>query len=159
MASHNRKSFECDICGWVFRERSNLKHHMEVHSGEIKKSCNVCGKLLSARYIPEHMKIHDGSKNHQCAICGHAFVTHQRLKRHMVCHTREMKYKCDLGTCTKAFLTSDKLLMHRRSHDEKMAFECSICQIGFYSIKSLRKHSNAHYLEGNSITSLKLKIE
>lgn len=93
-------------------------------------------------------------------MCGKSFFNSQRLKRHVaVVHTRNMSHTCEI--CDKKFPSVDKLLIHRRNHDEKMDFVCPVadCQKGFYSIESLRKHSNAHYLEGHSIASLKLENE
>lgn len=159
MASHNKKLFKCDTCHWECKIKSNLNQHMKVHSAEIKKPCTICDKLLSSRYLAEHMRIHAGLKSIQCDVCGKTFGNSQRLKRHTaVVHTRK-HVRCEL--CMKTFPSSDKLLIHRRNHDEKMDFVCEIksCQKGFYSIKSLRKHSNAHYLEGHSIANLKLQTE
>lgn len=147
---HNRDTSHhiCHICGWHFKERSNLKQHLESH-GNNKTSCGICNKQLSHRYMQEHMKIHEGQKEFQCSTCGHQFVSRERLKRHMVRHSGEPKYKCDL--CPKAYTRSDKLLYHRRSHEEQMSYVCSVksCGKGFFSIKSLRKHENKHYLEDN----------
>lgn len=163
LATHNRKSEVCDVCGWTCSIRSNLNQHKKVHSTEeslTKSACTICNKLLSIRYLRDHMRMHAGLKSTQCDSCGKKFFNSQRLKRHIrVVHTRELKFKCEVKNCMKSFLTSDKLLIHRRNHEEKMDFVCSVCRKGFYSIKSLRKHSNAHYLEGHSIASLKLETK
>lgn len=147
---HNRDPNEliCHICGWEFKERSNLKQHMESH-GNNKTTCEICNKVLSIRYLQEHQKIHTGSKDFQCTACGKQFVSRERLKRHYVRHYGEAKYKCDL--CPKAYTRSDKLLYHRRTHDQQMTHTCNSCGKGFFSIKSLRKHENKHYLEDNGI--------
>lgn len=151
MTIHNRdpKDLVCHICQWEFKERSNLKQHLESH-GNNKTTCAVCNKVLSHRYLHEHLKIHSGNKEFQCSTCGKTFVSKERLKRHMVRHyAGEPKYKCDL--CPKAYTRSDKLLYHRRTHDQQMTHTCRNCGKGFFSIKSLRKHENKHYLEDNGI--------
>lgn len=177
---HDRDPNEliCHICGWEFKERSNLKQHMESH-GNNKTKCEVCNKILSIRYLQEHMKIHTGNKvtyyskkfrlifsiwfffqmliafslsslqEFQCSTCGKQFVSRERLKRHNVRHVGEPKFKCDL--CPKAYTRSDKLLYHRRTHDQQMTHTCQNCGKGFFSIKSLKKHENKHYLEDNGI--------
>lgn len=158
LATHNRKNNTCQLCGWTCKLKSNLNQHMRVHSAEIKSSCTICNKVLSSRYLAEHMKIHAGIKSIQCEQCGLSCFNTQRLKRHIaVVHVREMRFHCEL--CTRKFSSSDKLLVHRRSHNEQMDHVCHICKLGFYSIRSLRKHCNAHYLEGHSIASLKLETE
>lgn len=85
MQRHNRNPNDlvCHICGWEFKERSNLRQHMESH-GNNKTKCEVCDKVLSIRYLQEHMKIHIGNKEFQCTACGKQFVSRERLKRHNV---------------------------------------------------------------------------
>lgn len=147
---HNRDPLICHVCGWTFKERGNLKQHMESH-GNNKTKCEICNKVVSIRYIQEHKKIHTGTKDFQCSSCGKQFISRERLKRHMVRHFPEAKYKCDL--CPKTYTRSDKLLYHRRSHDQEMSHTCQCCGKGFSSIKSLRKHSNKHYLEEIGVLS------
>lgn len=131
-----------------------MKQHRATHRAEHKTSCEICNKILSIRYLQEHKKLHDNVKDFQCSTCGKQFVSRERLKRHGIRHsTGEPKYKCEL--CPKAYTRSDKLLYHRRTHDQQMSHTCSSCNKGFFTIKSLRKHENKHYLEKNGIVPQK----
>ncbi|XP_074485847.1 uncharacterized protein LOC141764477 isoform X2 [Sebastes fasciatus] len=52
--------------------------------------CHVCGKKLSnSRALQRHQRTHSGAKAHTCSHCGTAFRFLNRLKRHILIHTKE----------------------------------------------------------------------
>lgn len=52
----------CDICGKMYKHKSNLEMHLEIHNGTSGFTCEFCGKLFSQkislrRHLPIHTKI------------------------------------------------------------------------------------------------------
>lgn len=138
--------FECSICHTKFKRRSNLKTVAGSHNGSNSNCCNVCYKELSKRSLNiNSMKLPGDDKNqhqHPCAMCGERFTSVDRLRRHMVKHETEVKYKCDV--CDMTYTRSEKLLCHRRAHKEPMKFYCKFCNLGFMEQKSYVLHEIQH---------------
>lgn len=50
------QSFRCILCGSIYKRRSSLAQHMEVHSNKTK--CPICEVTLSRRVdVRRHMKL------------------------------------------------------------------------------------------------------
>jgi len=63
-----------------------------------------------------------GSSNkHPCrfASCGWSFKRYEHLKRHMLVHSKERSFVCDVTGCNKSFSRSDNFSAHLRTHSKK----------------------------------------
>ena len=57
--SHERLKYQCDQCDKTFVDKGKLKHHMSVHTGEYKFTCNKCNKCFNARFrYLQHVNSH-----------------------------------------------------------------------------------------------------
>uniref|UniRef100_A0A8C4QZK5 C2H2-type domain-containing protein n=1 Tax=Eptatretus burgeri TaxID=7764 RepID=A0A8C4QZK5_EPTBU len=50
------RPFTCQTCNLGFATQERLKAHATRHQAKVP--CGVCGKLLTAAYVPSHMKLH-----------------------------------------------------------------------------------------------------
>ncbi|KAM6971551.1 zinc finger Y-chromosomal protein 1-like, partial [Tautogolabrus adspersus] len=112
------KEFPCPVCGKVFRFRSLLASHSLIHSEVRPYSCDFCSR--SFRRL-SHLKRHrevvhaNGARPSQsfvCHICGKDKKCRSQLARHVIIHTGERPYACDL--CPARFNRSGNLQQHRK---------------------------------------------
>lgn len=147
----SNRQFQCFECDKLFKFQSQLKLHLNTHSGEKMFPCPVCGKLFSR---PQHYKTHmtmvHGNDNtlkdivaseptKKCEVCNKVFRHAGNYRTHMKIHTGERDFKCTL--CEKTF----RLLQHLKSHvklthtDDKF-FQCNICGRMFNHAGNHKKH-------------------
>lgn len=96
LKSHQKKKFQCQLCGNFFlRKRYLAVHEQTIHNyyGEgvppLEKGyqCEVCGiKLKWKNNLLAHMRIHTGEKPYKCRICGDDFTCHGSLRTHLAKH-------------------------------------------------------------------------
>ena len=115
IASDTGKPFyECEICGRVTTDYSNLNKHCRLHTGEKPFKCNACGKAFSDRSDYDvHCRIHNGINPYDCNVCRRAFRTSSNLKSHSCGH--KTHHSCYI--CGKSFPTLLKLDFHENSHE------------------------------------------
>ena len=83
-ASDTGKTFyECEICGKITPDYSNLNKHCRLHTGEKPFKCNVCERAFSDRSdYDAHCRTHSGMEPHKRNARGKTIRTTSNLKSH-----------------------------------------------------------------------------
>lgn len=84
-SSQKEKKFECDICGFAFGMKSNLKRHvMTVHEDRRGWHCNICGASFGLKQnLGTHVRVkHEKKRPFTCDACGVSFGYKQVLQNH-----------------------------------------------------------------------------
>lgn len=137
--SQKQSGFICTECGRTFNSHSNLRIHLNVHTGARPYTCSDCGKSFSqSGALKIHRRIHTGERPYSCGFCGRGFPHLAGLRAHQRTHTGEKPYRC--SQCGKCFTQSGALKIHTRIHTGERPFICSICGKGFSNRSGIRFH-------------------
>lgn len=123
--------FLCTECGRSFNSHSNLRIHLNVHTGARPYACPDCGKSFSqSGALKIHRRVHTGERPYSCEFCSRTFPHLSAVRTHERIHTGEKPYHC--SQCGKCFTQSGSLKIHtHRVHRGEKPFVCSICGKGF----------------------------
>ncbi|XP_020353007.2 oocyte zinc finger protein XlCOF22-like [Oncorhynchus kisutch] len=137
--AHKAGGFLCTECGRAFNSHSNLRIHLNVHTGARPYSCPDCGKSFSqSGALKIHRRIHTGERPYTCTYCGRGFPHLAGVRAHQRTHTGEKPYRCT--QCGKCFTQSGALKIHTRIHTGERPFVCSLCGKGFSNRSGIRFH-------------------
>lgn len=80
-----KRRFSCEICGFAFAMRSNLKRHVvTVHEERRGFKCGLCGSAFGLKQnLATHVRVkHEKSRPYGCEVCGQRFGYKQVLQNH-----------------------------------------------------------------------------
>ncbi|XP_041642332.1 gastrula zinc finger protein XlCGF48.2-like [Cheilinus undulatus] len=82
-----RQLQRCGQCGKCFPHPSNLKAHLQTHTGERPFCCSLCGRSFTKlSNLKAHRRVHTGERPYCCLACGKRFTQKCNLKRHQRIH-------------------------------------------------------------------------
>ncbi|KAG8195195.1 hypothetical protein JTE90_027939 [Oedothorax gibbosus] len=87
----SKRPYKCHLCPYAAHTRSNLKNHINAHTGERPYKCPVCGRGFTQK---GNMKKHEQQHGEDrfpldCHICGDAFENKLEFQQHMLAHFLE----------------------------------------------------------------------
>ncbi|XP_023249873.1 endothelial zinc finger protein induced by tumor necrosis factor alpha-like [Seriola lalandi dorsalis] len=112
------KMFPCPVCSKVFKFKSLLASHSMIHSEARPHACDFCSRRFRRL---SHLKRHrevvhaNGARLPQsfvCHICGKDKKCRSQLARHVIIHTGERPFACDL--CSARFNRCGNLQQHKK---------------------------------------------
>ena len=153
-----RKQFKCAQCGSKYRDKRDLKVHIQSKHEDTKLSCNLCtfqsNNVNTFRY---HYNLVHKSR---CNICD-KIVSHKgNLKIHMERNHKKKQFKYETESkiacqlCTfKSDITSMKL--HFTKVHEGLCFQCVLCKTDFSSEEDLNHHVQNSHQDDNDVDHTK----
>uniref|UniRef100_A0A7N6FK10 C2H2-type domain-containing protein n=1 Tax=Anabas testudineus TaxID=64144 RepID=A0A7N6FK10_ANATE len=85
--THHQHLLRCGQCGKCFPHPSNLKAHLQTHTGERPFCCSLCGRSFTKlSNLKAHRRVHTGERPYCCLACGKRFTQKCNLKRHQRIH-------------------------------------------------------------------------
>ena len=147
------KSYLCTQCGKIFKHRSSLQRHANIHiKGKMSNShmeekiykCQQCEKTFnSSSSLQKHTKTHRKEKSNKlCQYCGKTFKDNWKLVTHTKTHSKEKEYNCSL--CEKSYKHSCSLQRHMYIHGVPGEYTCRECGKTFKHLSNFKKHTKSH---------------
>ena len=144
----------CGICGNEFSSTAKLENHMRTCFETSEVICKVCGKnFANKRNLRDHMRVFhespavlDSKYSLPCSECDKIFYKKSNLTSHMLRHSSEKPFVCDVQGCGKTFKREKTLVKHFQLVHEGIKTEllCVHCGAQFRSHSGLRAHLSVH---------------
>ncbi|XP_058171949.1 zinc finger protein 616-like [Anopheles ziemanni] len=139
-AAPEKKRYNCEQCGKVFKFRWKLKYHINEAHGVKDVSCDICKKFFTRPALAAHKrKAHiEGEASFLCDHCPKLFNKQQTLRMHIaVAHENRRKHKkCNL--CGKEVTGMTKHM--QMVHPSEGPVSCDLCGKNFRSPFHMKRH-------------------
>lgn len=143
-----KSKFQCQICKQSFGNRVELKAHYNSH--RTIKCIHCDAAFIKNSYLKDHMLMHSNDKKFVCDVCGKSFKYRNGLSVHKTVHLAYKSHICDV--CGLGFNAKNTLLTHiklKHSADEKK-YACSECDLVFKVKSWLDKHFQRKHTKNRS---------
>jgi KRAB domain-containing zinc finger protein len=136
--SHSGIEYSCLQCTKSFNSDEKRKVHNRRRHREKTEKCEDCNRTFTLKgLLNAHIKsVHKKEKDKICAHCGETFFLGSSFKSHVLRHTNDRKFPCEV--CGKSFLTKRDIKTHMGCHT--LPLECEKCNKRFSSKFSLDDH-------------------
>ncbi|CAH2002933.1 unnamed protein product [Acanthoscelides obtectus] len=145
--THDVRIYICDVCGAVFRKRTQMSAHLDEHvaADEGDFQCEVCNRIFSnLRLFRIHRRMHfPQNKAWECTTCGKKYSSKNLLDEHINTHLGLRPYVCT--TCGKDFASKYTFKAHEKTHEVRpRPYKCNQCAKSFLSQQNLTQHERTH---------------
>ncbi|ODM88250.1 putative zinc finger protein [Orchesella cincta] len=156
---HKGPSWICDVCGKTFRDKSDLKKHEVVHTGEKIQVSPLPSQYTANRALKAFSaNSREGKRTRENAwegfskkypSCSASFLSESELRSHIdQIHSKNEEgnvWLCKL--CGKVFANQQRLTRHDLVHNKVKKHTCTVCNRDFTFLHNLKKHLKAVHLK------------
>ncbi|KAK0181788.1 hypothetical protein PV327_004038 [Microctonus hyperodae] len=143
------KCLDCDL---MFTSEVRLRHHMMIAHNRLEGTltCPHCPKrFVNQLRLKTHMISHSEERPYTCEICGFNLKTKiQLIKHHQNRHSDERPLQC--SRCEWRCKQVSALVCHERTHTNERPYSCIVCKQRFKYLGDKNKHERRHESLGGS---------
>ena len=137
--------FSCDICNRTWQSNKALQKHKRMFDHEALR-CNDCGRYFAyPKDLKRHLLSHSNEKPYCCDICGKTLKTKWNVQFHKerVHGNKTKELPCNI--CGKSFAYEEYLKSHMKiAHTTEKCWACEQCGVTFNIKQSLSRHMQTH---------------
>ncbi|EGI62647.1 PREDICTED: uncharacterized protein LOC105148846 [Acromyrmex echinatior] len=143
---------KCSDCEGIFNSEVRLRHHLMVVHNRLEGTlaCPHCPKrFVNQLRLKTHMISHSEERPYTCEVCGFNLKTKiQLIKHHQNRHSDERPLQCKY--CPWRCKQVSALVCHERTHTNERPYSCSVCRQRFKYLGDKNKHERRHESLGGS---------
>lgn len=143
---------KCLDCDEMFTSDVRLRHHMMIVHNRLEGTltCPHCPKrFVNQLRLKTHMISHSEDRPYTCEICGFNLKTKiQLIKHHQNRHSDERPLQCRY--CPWRCKQVSALVCHERTHTNERPYSCIVCRQRFKYLGDKNKHERRHESLGGS---------
>ena len=142
LENHSGVKYSCGQCSKSFKNKDTQRSHIKTVHGEKTEKCENCEKMFTFKGdLKGHVRqVHTKTKDKICPNCGEAFRLNETFKIHLLRHTGDRQFPCEV--CGKSFFTERDIKQHVKIHT--MPYKCDKCDKTFGSKNALNEHQLKH---------------